>query len=125
MKVNPLHGGEGCRGGVILKVNDAVYFLKLISWSLKQHPEFFLFKMAVSESFFYSSMACNRRGTAQEMALCDVIRGGYSFQVNGNPAFLGSTVWSSSKHVEGPSETIRLRPRLHEEIFIRFGLVFR
>lgn len=121
--------GRGGEGGVILKVNDAVCFVKLISWSLKQHPEFFLFKMAVSESFFfYSSMACNRRGTAQEMALCDVIRGRYSFQVNGNPAILGSTVWSSSKHVEGPSETIRLRPRLHEdenaEIFIQFGLAF-
>lgn len=47
--------GRGGEGGVILKVNDAVCFVKLISWSLKQHPEFFLFKMAVSESFFFTA----------------------------------------------------------------------
>lgn len=45
--------GRGGEGGVILKVNNAVCFVKLISWSLKQHPEFFLFKMAVFRIFFF------------------------------------------------------------------------
>lgn len=55
MKVNPRLGEESWRREAILKVNDAVYFGKLISWSLKQHQECFLFKMADSESFFFTT----------------------------------------------------------------------
>lgn len=107
--------GGNRRGEAVLKVNVAVYFGKLISWSLKQQQEFFLFKMADSESqFIYFilclQLSCNRKDSPRNCPLwC------HKAQLQ---SLLGSNVWSTSQHVKNPSATMWLRQLLLQHVFV-------